>query len=255
MNINRRDFLAACGAFAATNSLAKPTKGLLGSEGISYVTEVGSKLPVPYVSDGIVAFWDGIFNAIDDEGAFVHDSMASTWLDLSGNGYDMEVPAIGATWLADSMSLVRAAMYARLPEVHRRQFTIECVGESSGSQGALVWMNNPSWIGGALICLQAPGICWYPWKEIGRIGKSFAGVSLKWREGHQALCVNGDVVAETFTAIDDRNVLSGFHIGEYYNAPCSTARCCCVRLYDRELTDAEVAYNHQIDQERFGVGL
>lgn len=38
----------------------------------------------PYVTDGLVAMWDGEWNA----GGGVHDPAATTWVDLSGNGQD-----------------------------------------------------------------------------------------------------------------------------------------------------------------------
>ena len=41
----------------------------------------------PYVPDGLVAMWDGEWNA----GGGVHDPNATVWKDLSGNGYDMNV--------------------------------------------------------------------------------------------------------------------------------------------------------------------
>lgn len=40
-----------------------------------------------YVQDGLVAMWDGIENA----GYGVHDAAATTWTDLSGNGYDAKI--------------------------------------------------------------------------------------------------------------------------------------------------------------------
>lgn len=39
----------------------------------------------PYVMDGLVAMWDGEWNA----GGGVHDPNATVWMDLSGNGVDM----------------------------------------------------------------------------------------------------------------------------------------------------------------------
>ena len=52
----------------------------------------------PYVTDGLVAMWDGEWNA----GGGVHDAAATVWADLSGNGYDATV-SIG-TWEADGLN-------------------------------------------------------------------------------------------------------------------------------------------------------
>jgi hypothetical protein len=43
-----------------------------------------------YVQSGLVAMWDGIENA----GWGTHDAAATTWADLSGNGYDLVITAL-----------------------------------------------------------------------------------------------------------------------------------------------------------------
>ena len=44
-----------------------------------------------YVKDGLVLHWDAIENA----GAENHDAAATKWIDLSGNGHDLDLPATG----------------------------------------------------------------------------------------------------------------------------------------------------------------
>lgn len=47
-----------------------------------------------YVQGGLVAMWDGIENA----GWGVHDPSATTWIDLSGNGNDIDVDLTQSSW-------------------------------------------------------------------------------------------------------------------------------------------------------------
>lgn len=52
---------------------------------------------------------------------------------------------------------------------------------------------------------------------------------------------------------------TGIAVGQYVLAGYSTndkpfsAKFACLRIYDRELTDAEIAYNYEIDKRRFGI--
>ena len=133
--------------------IAMPIHSNLGGGNTARETAAIDCNALGYVADGLIAMWDGEFNSVDEDGNLCHDPMAEIWLDLSGNGHDIAIPSNGATWLDDSIYLVRSALHTQLPEINRIQFTIESVGESSGNQGALIWMKNPTWNGGALICL------------------------------------------------------------------------------------------------------
>lgn len=59
----------------------------------------------PYITDGLVAMWDGEWNA----GGGVHDANATVWKDLSGNGYDGELVAaqLGTGYQWESNAFVR----------------------------------------------------------------------------------------------------------------------------------------------------
>ena len=53
-----------------------------------------------YIRNGLVAQWDGIGNTTNAAGEAVHDAAATSWLDLSGNGYDWNFGAALGTDLA-----------------------------------------------------------------------------------------------------------------------------------------------------------
>lgn len=76
MNINRRDFLTACGAFAATSAVARPVRDILSMQGMD--GEIVNPSASDYVLDGAFAFWDSIENI----GFGEHDPESTNWVDL-----------------------------------------------------------------------------------------------------------------------------------------------------------------------------
>lgn len=54
-----------------------------------------------YVQDGLIAMWDGLENA----GWGAHDSTAATWVDLTGNEYDLTVNSAVAAFTADGLNV------------------------------------------------------------------------------------------------------------------------------------------------------
>jgi hypothetical protein len=201
-----------------------------------------------YIQDGLIGMWDGIENA----GWGTHDPNATVWKDSTGSGYDFAVPSSGASFEDICLNLSNTSVSANLPEVSRMEFTIECVAKSTGTQGAWVWMRNPSWAGGALVGLQSQGLCYFPWYNIGRVGdQDFATVSVTWNAATQAMYKNATSLATSSRSIDSRNVLATIYIGEYNGNKKATMGCYSVRLYSRALTAAEIAANYAIDKERF----
>lgn len=67
-------------AFTAAFALGAASAGEFGSDA--------------YVTNGLVAHWDGIDNALVD-GVRVHADAPAVWSDLSGNGNDLAIPATG----------------------------------------------------------------------------------------------------------------------------------------------------------------
>lgn len=61
-----------------------PVRGGLGAKGTAFVVQNSDISLIPYVQDGLVAMWDGIWNV----GYDMHDNSSETWADLTGNGND-----------------------------------------------------------------------------------------------------------------------------------------------------------------------
>ena len=54
----------------------------------------------PYITDGLVAMWDGEWNA----GGGKHDANATSWVDLTGNGWDF--PATNLVFASDHVEVM-----------------------------------------------------------------------------------------------------------------------------------------------------
>ena len=204
----------------------------------------------PYVTDGLIAMWDGEWNA----GGGVHDPNATVWTDLGGNGYNFEIPSSGASFADDCVTLNNSSLSTSLQEVARPEFTIECVAESYGGTGAWLWLKNPAWVGGSLVGWLSNGRCYFPWYEIGNLGgQGLAYAGLVWAGSNQVLYKDANAIASTARSIDSRNVLSSIYIGEYNGEKKTTMNCHCVRLYSRALASEEISANYAIDKARFNL--
>jgi hypothetical protein len=64
-----------------------PIRSNIGAKNIGFIEEeTTAYTAADYVQDGLVAMWDGIENV----GVGIHDSSAQCWIDLTGNGYDID---------------------------------------------------------------------------------------------------------------------------------------------------------------------
>lgn len=72
---------------------------------IKWSKEVGVSLEVPYVKDGLVLWYDGIYN----DGIGTHKEDNNVWKDLSGSGNDMIISNVDFTisdgWNSNSLNL------------------------------------------------------------------------------------------------------------------------------------------------------
>lgn len=220
-----------------------------------------------YVQSGLVAMWDGIENA----GWGVHDANATTWKDLSGNGWNLIAHEgrsnVLPTFEAQCARLDKNCFYvydgaigsgsgSKIPAAKQLEFVVKtistgdnCVCEFKNSNIA-VW----GWYGKA--CPVKPG-----WGKVilgfNEIAKSVNGYSYDISEinnfkiylhGLQTLNVQN---GQGFGSMNKNGL--GFdgwydtseheYIGDIY----------CVRLYSRALTAAEVAANYAVDKARFNL--
>ena len=219
-----------------------------------------------YVQNGLVACWDGIENA----GAGTHDAGATVWKDIVG-GYEFALT--GVTVDADRMTFAgNATSYGALSAAG----TAATFGAAMNGTLEIVYVTRDNSVG--QILLQTPR------DSVGMaFGESISGtthilvpyngaiaqpafafssgvvtnsVSVRYTSGAPVSArANGAALSRlntgnlsgegTETIIGTRiNKQSSHFPGSIY----------CIRLYSRQLTDGEIAYNNLVDQARFRGG-
>ena len=220
--------------------------------------------PNRYVHDGLVAMWDGEYNTIDADGRNAHDAAATVWKDLAGHGYDLSLSTAAWSWATNALVMPSSdykalATRSDLTTSSYRSFEI-CFTETSRPKTSVV----PFFCG-------ANRILWY---QAGAFG---LGESAKWVMPLASASPMGLVkvygVFNAGLATVSRCVVNGcackvsstvgrpsfsvsdmFSLGFSNNSYSFHGKIHSIRLYDHPLTDAELAQNDAVDEDRFRSG-
>ena len=219
-----------------------------------------------YVQDGLIACWDGIENA----GAGTHDAGATVWKDIVG-GYEFALTNVTVdddrmTFAGDATSygtLDAAGTTATFGAAMNG--TLEIVYASRNGDVNQVLLQAPPGIGmsfGELISGNTHIIV--PFTTSGTTkqptyvftsGTATNSVSLRCESGAAVAAIaNGTSRSRTV----DGGYWSGTGTETFVGNRASKAAgfpgsIYCIRLYSRQLTDAEIAFNQSIDRMRFMV--
>lgn len=219
----------------------------------------------PYITDGLVAMWDGEWNA----GGGVHDSSATTWIDLSGTGnanYPSSYTLDGNSFTFLASSSNRMPLF--LPSVNGER-TIEIVARAKDDT---VFSNNPRWFsfvvrGSRLECDTT--------QSGNRTNFSFADKNEAFRNRlyyenisattiqHIACSLSSDDIiffvngsVRTPTQGSSSNFLGdgeNLFLGEYNYTSFMHEQVYCVRCYSKALNLDEISQNHDVDVVRFNI--
>ena len=216
----------------------------------------------PYVTDGLVAMWDGEWNA----GPGVHSPNATTWVDLvtpgrivTSNGGDVvwgekhflsgkswfyiepeEASDIALAYASDSITIQAVLKHdnSLYPNTNYPMFF------GSGTNFRFFCRPQDSTFGG---WYYSGG---YEWMSF----KSKIATFLLSSSGYEAF--DGKTLSRHGAALHSGEV-SGLYIGRAnYNAGDNTrynGPLCGIRIYNRALTSEEIAANCDVDNERFGL--
>lgn len=254
----RRDFvrgLSGLGAIIATGQApAAIVRSMVAVRGAMF--SGGAKLSAKsYVQDGLVAMWDGIENA----GWGVHDAAATTWADLTGNGYNLTV---GTQSSFTTNSLLYSSVVAK--GAAYRNSTI------GGVLQCEICCDITSKAGSGIIVCNGPAHWDYP-NNIVVTSNNTRGVQTSYTKRHEAyvrqtgiyrisctkdiLYADGKQVIDTgFNSADWASGMSQFSLfGRDDINYWSLGSIYSVRLYNRELTADEVALNDTVDVARFNL--
>jgi hypothetical protein len=217
----------------------------------------------PYITDGLVAMWDGEWNA----GWRKHDPSTTVWKDLVGI-YDAQAedsPVFGDSF-SDTSNGCWKLPDSIIPIVEVSDLCVEVVFKTSfggaPNQGIIgigneraswIFFGNPPDYSNATLEAQ--------------LQKS-ATIRIWFYQGqfplgvHTVSVIKDDSVCNAYLDSSKRtsNIMSGSqkstgmcYIGKMYGFNKFNGNIYSVRIYSRALTAEEIAYNYNIDKQRFGL--
>lgn len=249
------------GALEFPSSVGSRARGLLALKAFNWRTARGGSWTNPYITNGLVAMWDGEWNA----GGGVHDGAATVWKDIVGT-YDCTVRA-GVEWgglYATCSSAVKSWAFCA-SAIQDQINTIEVVMTRASSGVLFCSGQTPSnadvrtsnkYNSNTLYCNTATIAVMSGTAVINALKDSPEPHHIAFKGGVSKIYVNGvGYIASTSSA---GGIISSDHIsigGREYNAGNSLIgdKIYCLRIYSRALTDDEVAENYAVDKARFGL--
>ncbi len=224
--------------------MAQPVKSIVGARGIG-ATETGWKNP--YITDGLVAMWDGEWNA----GPGVHDASAKSWVDLSGNRLSLTVNSGGEFgdnyYFNNGTQAVSATSDIVGLNVYTAEIVVTPIGVpyymfvAGGMAHNIKWVGIRAnqtinfWNGG--VCLQGTmnETCHYGCTD---------------DNGNFGLYRNGLPAEALGSGLSGLGTPTNFQVSVFSS---KQFRIYTMRFYNRALTAEEIAHNYAIDKARFNL--
>ena len=225
----------------------------------------GKKWKNPYVTDGLVAMWDGEWNA----GGGVHNPDATVWTDCMGNGFDLSAASgMGfVTWGANyAQTAANTGLVATGDYVFQdRNITAEVVTDwtIAGNNIGIIAINRGGnyfnqtvgyrCAGGWLFCSYGGGQ--QNLSITGTLAVSFVSAE---NDGSVTITAYRAGTALTTKTVTPSSTITGSKV-ELFGTSASAwgggvvAKVRAIRLYSRALTASEIAANYAIDKARFGL--
>ena len=246
--------------YVALAAQCEPKRSALGISGEKYAMEPTAVSAASYVQDCLIAQWDGIENA----GNLIHDDSSPIWVDLVGN-HDATLTGnaewaknalvcLGGTYAANADSALNRANVAQV------EIVFESYGDgivASLAKGSLDSTISVELVSGELMAMSvSKGSLGLKNRITGLEANKLYSVSLQYSSTDFILAfVNGTTTYPYYRfGTNDFSTLCFGGRAQWTDRPC-TGRIHSVRVYSRQLSESEVAYNLSIDQERFGVGI
>ena len=264
MIINRRNFILCLGAVLTSVALSSPIDSLLGERSVTFTDADNSgwddSTAKFYVQDGLTHLWDGIENT--DWG--IHHSSIPVWQDLVGS-LDITLPQ-SAQANPDNILLIaeNAASTRNLTIDTSKDYTVEVLfvyGESDETADYGQWRLGR--LAGVSFANQYFKYdCYWSGTRIFNTPATFnkkisppqyqrmvlATYKIRQSEGLYNIYYNGQI-AYRDVAVDTTKSAAKIELMPK-NRHQYTYR---MAVYSRALTDEEIAYNYELDKERFGL--
>ena len=256
---------AGTGAFVTGPDVATPVMGLHFMPRPKYTAK-------SYIRDGLIAMWDGIENA----GWGVHDPNATTWKDLSGNGFDCDVTALTGTGslVFEEKSVLKTGYITTQPydtDYSTEHWTIEAAINFLTRDNN----NNHSGVGvyPVAIAINYSQIIYGQYTSAtNHLRRAFYGIRpaserqnslgtlAHVQSGYSSDTSNNATYRNGEPIANSPGGWSGGGLGNMQiaavisgNSPNANQRIYCIRIYNRALSASEIAANYAVDKERFNL--
>lgn len=271
--------------------IAAPERSMLGADGIGLQQKESTYTAADYIQDGLVNLWDAVENAgwgehvdystswTDLVGGFVLQTGGGVTGDFTGGYAHYKAAFFNG---AGDPSTLRGVRYYN-KAIRQRQvinsgrWTIEIVHRPKSATSYLYLFG---------LMYSHTALCMEPSRLIFRSGILLSGTSLPYtprvsntKESRSIICsademaihTYKDGIADSMSELNSSTVWAGNHSGPLlaintcigftaYSNPnnwdanqMGVSDIYCFRVYNRPLTEEEIAYNYSIDQMRFGL--
>ena len=216
---------------------------------------MGVKAPIPassYIQDGLIAMYDGIENA----GAGQHSNSATTWKDLVGSN-DLSLQG-NLGWGSKYFLFDGSSYFFKDATNIADPITVEVVA-AFGNTGYISWFQYK---GTKMVHVRTVSSKMCACLTNTHVAHTYEFTNLvpstiSANYSNSQVCQNGSLLSTTgagargVTSATD-NMLVG--VTYYYKyTSYFDDKIYCIRLYSRVLTSEEIAFNHSIDVQRFGL--
>lgn len=210
----------------------------------------------PYITNRIVAMWDGEWNA----GGGKHDEQAIQWVDIIGG---IGNASIARNFVVFEQRFVSISNKGRLvtPEynIRRNELTFEFVARRTGGNewgeiGAL--FENP-WFGINLRSSNNVRFTCNGDYDFTVDTTTFSTYTLVRKLDGGYFYVNGDLVGVSgaISSQSTTNLAFGCWQSQVNDDMDAKGELCAIRMYNYAFSDSEVKRNCEIDQARFGITI
>lgn len=272
MGIGFRRVLLIGAVILACSCKASLVRGTLGWDGQVFIGEEESSAGL-YIQDGLVALYDGIENV----GFGKHNNASMIWVDLSGNG-NYAVKSGNAPFDYNCATFDGSTYYVSVDGIDfGGELTWDIFADQAGSQGNADYVTWTIGGGGKLgralynirgsntlrvLCGTGESTAYFGWNYSSKVGLLDVPTTITLFEGDAlfGLYCDGELKYQhskniPLTAPNEKNIVIGANKTVKTKVPNNImcGRIYCVRLYNRQLSSAEIAYNRMVDQARFGL--
>ena len=218
----------------------------------------GKKWKNPYVTDGLVAMWDGEWNA----GGGVHDPNATVWKDLSGNEYNANINvsslSIGNNYIEWDPKGSATSVYQNVSQNLSLGCTSSVVVDIQNQNTTTDFMTIGSHAAAFAIASakRIVGCATSSTRRNYRYIGSLAGkqsIDVVFKPYSAKVFVNGVQITPGDVFWGSTSV--NFKRIQLFNTASGNGRMrtYSFKTYAKPLTDAEIAANYAIDKERFNL--